>query len=68
MRLNELRKKKGITQSQLAVELGVDTTVISNYETGYRVPRWITICKIAEFFNVSIDDLEFGELDNHETA
>lgn len=56
-RLAELRKQKGLTQEQLAKQLGFTRGQVSNYEQGTREPDFETLKKIADFFNVSADYL-----------
>lgn len=51
-RLCELRKSRGLTQEQLADELGLTSSAISSYERGIREPSLKTINDIADFFNV----------------
>jgi len=53
LRLRELREEKGITQSQLAKNLGFSRNTISQYETGAREPDIQTIKKLCDFFGVS---------------
>ncbi len=57
MRLKDLRKEKGITQLQLAMELNMSQNTISRYETGVRQAGYDELIKIADYFNVSIDYL-----------
>lgn len=57
MRLKDLRKEKGITQLQLAMELNMSQNTISRYETGERQAGYDELIKIADYFNVSIDYL-----------
>jgi len=57
MRLKDLRKEKGITQLQLAMELNMSQNTISRYETGERQAGYNELIKIANYFNVSIDYL-----------
>lgn len=52
IRLNELRKSRGLTQEQLATALGISSSTISSYERGIREPDLDTIGNIADFFNV----------------
>ena len=59
--LKTLRKVKGITQEQLAEELGVSGRTISRWETGYNMPDISLLLEIAEFFDVSIPELIRGE-------
>ncbi|EGK10197.1 MAG: helix-turn-helix transcriptional regulator [Firmicutes bacterium] len=56
-RLKELRKKRKITQAELAKVLGVDNTTISKWESNTYEPEMTAIKEIADFFNVSADYL-----------
>jgi len=61
----QLRKDSGLTQPQLAIELGVSKGVISFWEIGRSEPSAYMLKKIALFFDVSTDYLlgiedEFG--------
>ncbi len=55
--LKEIRKRHGMTQTELANLLGKQKSTVSNYETGYAPPTYEVLQKLAEIFNVSIDDL-----------
>ena len=57
MRLKELRKKRGITQLKLALDLNMNQNSISRYETGEREADYATLILFADYFNVSIDYL-----------
>jgi len=59
IRLKELRKEKGLTQTQLAEELGFTRVNISDWEWKGMEPSFDTVIKIAKFFDVTIDYL-FG--------
>lgn len=50
-----LREKKGLTQSDLADELGVVVSTISNYENSKRFPRPEMLQKLASYFDVSYE-------------
>ncbi len=52
-----LRKNAGLSQSNLAKQVGVRKTTISNYETGYSVPDYRILSSLADIFSVSIDSL-----------
>lgn len=56
-RISELRKKKGLKQSELAQRLSVSRQIISYYETGARMPNTEDIVLLAEFFNTTTDYL-----------
>jgi len=57
MRLNEIRKKKNITQIRLSIAAEVSQETISAYESGKAFPSVETLIKIADFLDVSIDYL-----------
>ncbi|WEA52270.1 helix-turn-helix transcriptional regulator [Weissella paramesenteroides] len=57
MRLKELREAKGLSQRQLANELGMVRQAYSNYERGEREPRIDVLIKLADYFDVSVDYL-----------
>lgn len=58
----KLRKAKGVTQDELARFVGVTAQAVSKWENG-GVPDTELLPKIAEYFNVSIDEL-FGKQRN----
>ena len=56
-KLQELRKKKGLTQEELAKELYVSRTAISKWESGRGYPSIDSLKAIAAFFSVTVDEL-----------
>lgn len=56
-KLQELRKKRGLTQEELAEALYVSRTAISKWESGRGYPSIDSLKEISNFFSVSIDDL-----------
>ena len=60
-KLQELRKKKGITQEELAELLFVSRTAVSKWETGRGYPNIDSLKAIAGFYKVTIDELLSGE-------
>ena len=57
MRLKELRKKKGMTQLRLAMELNMTQNTISRYETEEHEADYKTLILFADYFGVSVDYL-----------
>ncbi len=57
VKLNMLRKQRGLTQLELANELNYSDKAISKWERGESVPDSYTLYVIADFFAVSIDSL-----------
>lgn len=56
-RLISLRQSHGITQRQLAIEVGVSEIAIQNYENSRRKPAFDILIALADFFGVSLDYL-----------
>ena len=55
--LSTLRRNADMTQSELADKLNLTRQAISRYEKGDSFPDISILVKIAEIFNISIDDL-----------
>jgi len=53
--LRRLRSQKGLTQAQLAQQLHVHQTAVSQWECGRTYPDRETIIKLAAFYSVSAD-------------
>lgn len=53
--LQELRKDKGLTQTELAKELKTTQRTISNWESGRNEPPYDFLIKYAKYFKVSSD-------------
>ena len=56
-KLRELRKRMGMTQIELAKELGTDSGAISRFETGKREPSLLEILAYSRLSGVGIDVL-----------
>lgn len=52
-----IRKKNGISQTQFANAIGVETSTISRIETGKSDPSAVTLFAIAKYLQVSVDEL-----------
>ena len=55
--LKELRHHRGFTQKQLSEQLHISRQAYSNYENGTRHPDLETACVIADYFQISLDQL-----------
>lgn len=55
--LKQLRLALNCTQAQMADLLGVTVRGYRNYELGAREPELSVLIKLADYFNVSLDDL-----------
>ena len=56
-KLQELRKREGMTQEELASRLYVSRTAISKWESGRGYPSIESLKAISRLFSVSIDEL-----------
>jgi len=54
-KLKCLREKRGMKQAELGNFLNYGSTAISNYEKGRNEPSMSDLCKLADFFDVSVD-------------
>ncbi len=64
-KLKQLRLLLGCTQSQMADLLGITVRGYRNYELGSREPELSILINLADYFNVSLDELvgrEFPKL------
>ena len=52
-----LRKVKNIGQAELAQALNVSVKTVSHWETAYTEPSIAQLIQLADFFDVSIDEL-----------
>ncbi len=63
-KLRTLRKQQGLTLKELALALGFTShSYASEIETGKKRPSTEMIIKIADLFNVSVDQLVRDELE-----
>lgn len=60
--IQELRKKKGLTQQQLADKLNLSNKTISKWESGSGSPDISNLPPLADVLDVSVDELLRGEL------
>lgn len=55
--LRKLRIDRDLTQQQLADLLNINRVTYTQYENNKREPDNITLCRLADFFKVTTDDL-----------
>ena len=53
----EFRKERGLSQRQLAAQIGTSQANLSRWEQGLNEPSVIECWKLADFFETSIDVL-----------
>lgn len=56
-KLKELRIASGLTQEQLSQIIGISRVNYTRYETGKVRPDYETLIKIADYYDVSLDEL-----------
>ena len=59
--LKQIRKRKGLNQQQVAIDLNISREALSYYENGKREPSLKMLIAMSNYFNVSIDYLITGE-------
>lgn len=59
--LKAIRKKKGYNQLKVAMDLSISREALSFYENGKRNPDIEMLCKLSDYYNVSIDYLIRGK-------
>lgn len=68
MLIREMRQKCGLSQIELADELQVNQTAVSQWERGAAYPSCDKIPVLAEVLNCTIDELFGGEQDSQSSA
>lgn len=56
-KLKGLRTLKGLQQQDVAEDLGLHKNTYHHYESGRSEPPFEVLIKIAEYYNISIDEL-----------
>ena len=62
----ECRKKKGLTQAELAEQLGVTDKSVGNWENGRNMPDLSLFKPLCDELGITINDLLSGEVINKE--
>lgn len=57
LKLKELRKKHNLTQDEMSIKLSIPKTTYCGYEQEIRKIPLDVLCKIADIFGVSLDEL-----------
>ena len=61
-RIADARKKKGMTQDQLAEAMGVSSQAVSKWENDISCPDITLLPQLADYFGTSVDDLLRGPI------
>lgn len=56
-KISSLRKSKGLTQEQLAIQLNVSSQAVSKWENDLSIPDLPILIEISNLFNVTLDEL-----------
>ncbi|MDR1703748.1 MAG: helix-turn-helix transcriptional regulator [Clostridiales bacterium] len=64
--LKTLRKRKGLSQEELASRLNVVRQTVSKWEKGLSVPDADMLIRVADIFEISVSELLGARLDNEE--
>ena len=59
-RIAELRKKRDMTQFEIADRLGISYQAVSNWERGNSMPDIAKLPELAEIFGVTVDEILGG--------
>lgn len=59
-RIYELRKRQGLSQEEVAKQLGATRRAVSEWESGEAYPDIYNVAYMSELFHVSADDLLSG--------
>lgn len=56
-KIRALRKMNYLTQEQMAKKLNMTRQTLSNYELGKRIPDIFELIRIADLFQISLDEI-----------
>ena len=59
--LQKLRKQNGLTQEQLAEQLGVARRTVSRWETGNNMPDLDILVELSDLYSVDLREILSGE-------
>ncbi len=62
--LYQLRISKELSQFQLGRLLGVSDKAVSKWENGVSKPKIEILIKLAQIFNISVDDLLYNKMND----
>lgn len=57
MSFKEQRKRAGLTQMEVAKQLGVTDSAVNQWETGKTTPNTKRLSELARLYNCTIDEL-----------
>ena len=57
MSFSEIRKKRNLTQKEVAQELGTSRVTVARWECGVNNPRLDTVRKLTQLYDCTADEL-----------
>ena len=60
IKIKKYRKLRGVTQGKLAADLHISQTSVSKYERGLSEPDVAMLIALADYFNITVDELIRG--------
>ena len=64
--ISAMRERSGLSQYQLGALVGISDKAVSKWENGVSKPRLSKVRRLAEIFDVSVDELLTCEYDTFE--
>lgn len=61
--MKEWREDRDVTQLEVAFAIGVTPATVANWESGRSEPKARHLRALAEFLDVPMDSIDFGELE-----
>ncbi len=61
MQIREYRERVGMTQAELAMQLGKTQSAICQWESGVRAPRPAMLLRLADVLGCTVDELLRGD-------
>lgn len=62
--LNKLAREKNLKISTIAYKVGMSQSTLHSYFNGVEPKSMVALKKVADYFDVSIDELIFGDSEN----
>lgn len=60
MKIKEMRKRSGMTQEEVAHQIGVTQGAVWQWESGMVMPTVVNLQKLAAALNCTVDELLFA--------
>ena len=67
-KLKKIRESRGLSQQDVANLLNVKSATVSSWEVDRTEPKMEYLCKLAEYYNLTLDDIVNGRTFSAKTA